>query len=165
MKSFQGSFTKRVLVGLIAGSGILAAAAYAMPDTGSAVKPGCEARHGQQIQSRWQEHRTQRTAALKEKLKLTPEQEAAWNKFAGVAKPEQRHRDRQGMRDEFGKMNTPQRVDKMLAMSEMRRARMAERAEALKGFYAQLSPEQQSMFDAEFMSRRHDREHHHRFQS
>lgn len=163
MKSIKGSFAKRALVGLIAGGGILAAAAYAMPDSGSAGKPGCEARQGQQMQSGWQEQRANRLAGLKEKLKLTPAQEAAWNKFAEAAQPGQRHigTDRQAMRDEFQNMNTLERLDKMQAMAEMRRARMAERAEAIKGFYTQLSPEQQSVFDSELMQRRHDRTRHH----
>jgi hypothetical protein len=59
------------------------------------------------------------------------------------------------MRGEFEKLNAPQRLDKMLAMADMRRAKLAERAHAVKAFYAQLSPEQQSAFDAEAMPGRH----------
>jgi Spy/CpxP family protein refolding chaperone len=53
----------------------------------------------------------------------------------------------------------------MLAMSEARRARMAERAQAIKAFYAQLTPEQQGVFDAEAMPDRRRGHHPHRFQS
>lgn len=68
--------------------------------------------------------------------------------------------DRQAMRGEFEKLNTPQRLDKMMAMSEARRARMLERSQAVKAFYAQLNTEQQKVFDAEFMSRpEHGRRH------
>jgi periplasmic protein CpxP/Spy len=165
MKSIQHSFTKRVLLaGLIAGGTILGASGYAMSGGGSAGKPGCEAGHGQKIQASWEEHRAKHMAALKEKLKLTPEQEAAWNAFASAGQPAKRHTDmdRKAMRSEFEKLNTPQRLDKMLAMSDMRRAKMAERAETTKTFYAQLSPEQQSVFDDEAIPNRNLGHRHHR---
>jgi len=50
MKSIQGSFAKRALmVGLIAGSGILAASSFAMPAGGAEGKAGCEAKQGQKV--------------------------------------------------------------------------------------------------------------------
>jgi protein CpxP len=156
MKSVKSSFSKQVLAGLIAGGSILAAAAYAMPDGAGTGKPGCEARQGQQTQSGWQAQRAKRMAALKEKLKLAPAQEAAWDKFVEATRPGAQPigADRQAMRDEFQKLNTVERLDKMLALSEVRRARMAERAEAIKAFYTQLSPEQQGVFDAELKAQR-----------
>ena len=72
------------------------------------------------------------------------------------------HGHGQAMRSEFEKLNTPQRLDKMLAMSDMRRAKMAERAETTKTFYAQLSPEQQSVFDDEAIPNRNLGHRHHR---
>jgi len=166
MKLIQGSFTKRaVIVGLIAGSGILAASSFAMTAGGPEGKAGCEARHGQKVHGKWEEIRAKRLSGLKEKLKLTPEQEAAWNAFASASQPGMRQIgvDRQAMRGEFEKLNTPQRLDKMLAMSELRRAKMVERTQATRAFYAQLSSEQQGVFDAEAMPGRHrghDRHHH-----
>jgi hypothetical protein len=163
MKLIQGSFTKRALIaGLIAGSGILAASSFAMSDGGPVSRAGCEARHGQKDHARWEARRAGHLAELKEKLKLTPEQEAAWSAFTRTSQPGMRLMggDRKAMRDEFEKLSTPQRLDKMLAMPETRRARMAERAEATKAFYAQLSPEQQSVFDAEVMPKRDERHHH-----
>lgn len=120
MKSIQGSFAKRALmVGLIAGSGILAASSFAMPAGGAEGKAGCEAMQGQKVDGTWQEQRAKRLSGLKEKLNLTPAQEAAWDAFAGAAQPGMRQGvDRQAMRAEFAKLNTPQRLDKMLAMSE-----------------------------------------------
>jgi Spy/CpxP family protein refolding chaperone len=47
-------------------------------------------------------------------------------------------------------------------MADKRHARMAERAEAIKAFYAQLTPEQQKVFDAEAMPNRHRGHRHHR---
>lgn len=169
MKSSQGSFMKRtVLAGLIAGGGILAVSAYATSGDGPADKPRCEARYGQKGGAGWEAKRAEHMAALKEKLKLTGEQEAAWNKFTEASQAGARRLglDRKATRDEFEKLSTPERLDRMQAMSEMRRVRMAERAEAIKAFYAQLTPEQQKVFDAEAMPNR-DRGHrfHHRHQS
>lgn len=167
MKWNQGSFTKRaVLAGLIAGSGILAASAYAVSTDGVKDKPRCEARHGQQGKAGWEGKRAAHMTGLKEKLKLTAEQETAWNTFTDAAQSGPRHpgMDSRAMRDEFGKLNTPQRIDRMLAMSDMRRATMMVRVEAIKAFYAQLSPEQQSVFDTEAkLGRQHHG--HHRHQS
>jgi len=154
MKLTKIAHTKRALiVGVLAGSGILAALAFAMTAGGPEGKGGCEARHGQAIHARWEARRAEHLSELKEKLALKAEQEAAWNTFASTSHASMRSMgvDRQAMRGEFEKLNTPQRLDKMLAMSDMRRARMVERAEAIKAFYAQLPPEQQSVFDAEAM--------------
>jgi periplasmic protein CpxP/Spy len=167
MKWIQGSFAKRALMaGLIAGSGILAASSFAMPAGGPTGNTGCEARHGQKVHAKAGEYRAKHLAALKEKLKLKPEQEAAWNAFASASQPAVRHAtmDRKPMQGEFQKLSTPQRLDKMLAMAELRHANMVERAAAVKAFYSQLTPEQQAVFDAEAMPNRH-RGHHHRHQS
>jgi len=167
MKLIQGSFTKRALmVSLIAGCGVLAASSFAMTAGGTAGNEGCEAMHGQAAHARGEEARAKHLSELKEKLKLAPEQEAAWNAFTSASQPGARQMgvDRQAMRSEFEKLNTPQRLDKMLAMSELRRAKMLERTQATKAFYAQLSPEQQSVFDAGTMPDRH-RGHDHHLQS
>ena len=102
-----------------------------------------------------------------QKLKLTPEQEAAWKTFASATQPQMHHRpgDRQAMRDGFEKLNTPQRLDRMQAMAEVRRTRMLERIQAIKAFYAQLSPAQQSVFDADPMFDPQRWQGRHRFQS
>jgi len=168
MKLIPGSLSKRALmVGLIAGSGILAASSFAMPSAAPAGKEGCDARHAQAAHARWEARRTAHLSELKEKLKLTPDQEAAWNAFTRATQPRMRPMggDRQAMRAEFEKMNTPQRLDRMLAMSEARRARMLERSQAIKAFYAQLNPAQQSVFDADAMFDPLRGHGHHRFQS
>jgi protein CpxP len=168
MKLVPGSFTKRaLLVGLIAGSGILAASSFAMSAGGPAGQESCEARHGQAVHAKWEARRAARLSELKEKLKLTPEQQAAWDAFASASQPGLPHAgaDRQAMRGEFEKMNTPQRLDRMLAMSDARRARLLERSQTIKAFYAQLSPEQQAVFDAEAKLYPQGEHRHHRFQS
>lgn len=149
MKLIQRSFAKRALVvGLIAGSGILAASSFAMPAGDSANSEGC-GQHGK-AHGNGQENRAKHLSDLKEKLQLTPEQTAAWDTFAGASgKGMAPGMDKQAMRGEFDKLTTPQRLDKMMALSEARRAKMVERAAVVKAFYAQLSAEQQKVFDAE----------------
>lgn len=154
MKSNPTPVTKRaVLAALVACSGILAASAYAASADVSRDKPRCTAKHAHLAKADWAEKRTQHLAALKEKLQLAPGQEAAWNAFAESARPGMRHggADREAMREAFATLSTPERLDRMQAMAEARHARMAERAEAVKAFYAQLTPAQQRVFDAEAM--------------
>ena len=110
-----------------------------------------------------------REAVLREKLKITPAQEAEWNRFTAAMQatagwgqrltPEQRA--------EIDTLATPERIDKMRAL---RIQRMADRTVALdsrgtatKVFYAALSPEQQKTFDAEHRStaQYHRNGHHH----
>lgn len=154
MKSNQASFMKRtVLAGLIAGSGILAASAYAVSADRPGDTPRCESRQMQKAEGRWEGKQAALLAGLKEKLQLSAEQEAAWDTFAAGAQPGSRSQDmdRKAMRDEFDKLSTPERLDRMQAMADKRHARMAERAQAIKAFYAQLTPEQQKVFDTEAM--------------
>ena len=164
MKAIKSNFSMPVLLAvLLAGGGILAATANATPAGGADGKPRCEARQGQSLQSRMQERRTQHLAALKEKLKLAPGQEAAWNAFTASIQPGMRHAgaDRQAMRAEVEKLNTAERMDRMTAMAQARHAHMTQRAEAIKSFYAQLTPAQQKVFDAEAMPRHEQRGHRH----
>lgn len=58
MKLIQGSFAKRVLmVGLIAGSGILTTSAFAVSTGSTDGKAGCEAGHGEQSHTKWEARR------------------------------------------------------------------------------------------------------------
>ena len=154
----QSSITKRALmVSLLAGSGILAASAYAV--SGDSAEHGCE-KHGQKTQVERTEQRAKHMSELKQKLHLTSSQAAAWDAFANASQPGMQGMgmgmgkmgvDKDAMRNEFAKMSTPQRIDKMMAMSDMRHTQMMQRADATKAFYAQLTPEQQKIFDAEAM--------------
>jgi hypothetical protein len=103
---------------------------------------------------RMQQHRAQRMAALKEKLKLSPAQESAWSSFAEAQKPPAGTpgHARQA-RAEFAKLTTPERLDRMQARQAARTAMFAKRADATRSFYAALTPEQQKTFDAESMRR------------
>lgn len=152
-----------VMASLLAGSSLLATASFAMP-FGGPDKGGCGADKGQQVQNQREDFLAKHMAALKDKLKLSPQQDKAWNEFTNIsvpAKPAMNKVDRQAKRDEFKKMNTPQRMDMMLAKVDQRRARMVQRAETVKKFYAQLSPEQRATFDAEARPSRHMGHHRH----
>lgn len=96
------------------------------------------------------ERMEKRAAQLKQKLNLTPAQEPAWTQFTAAMQPPtpgERHAglDRKGMEQ----LTTPERIDRMRAARAQRDAEMDRRGDAVKAFYATLSPEQQKTFDAE----------------
>mgnify|MGYP000157899463 CR=1 FL=1 len=86
-----------------------------------------------------------RLADLKAQLKLTPAQESAWTTFTTAMQPGERpaRLDRQDM----DKLTTPERIDRMRAMRAQHAAEADRRGEAIKAFYATLTPEQQKTFD------------------
>jgi hypothetical protein len=117
--------------------------------------------------ARMQQRMAERQAALKTELKITAQQEPAWNAFVARTAPEARPA-RQGPREDWSKLTTPQRLDKMAAMKAERDARMAQRHDAIKSFYAALNAEQQKVFDSKQMQgfqragmKGHGRHHHH----
>jgi protein CpxP len=101
--------------------------------------------------ARMQQKMAERQAAFKTELKLTPEQEPAWNAFIARTQPQARP-TRQGSREDWSKLTTPQRLDKMQALKTERDAAMAKRVDAIKSFYATLNADQQKVFDAKHMS-------------
>ena len=90
--------------------------------------------------------------AIKAELKLTPEQEPAWSAFIARTQPQAGAMPRQSTREDWSKLTTPQRLDKMQALKAERDAAMAKRTEAIKSFYAALNADQQKVFDSKFMS-------------
>ena len=82
---------------------------------------------------------------LHEALKLSAEQEPAWQKLmdAEQIKPALSG----GKPEDWAKLNTPARAEKMLELTKARQEHMAEHVAALKTFYAVLTPEQQKAFD------------------
>ncbi|MDM0014242.1 Spy/CpxP family protein refolding chaperone [Variovorax sp. J22P168] len=139
-----------------------APAADARPATPAAAAPGAERRHAErkhvdpaQRMERMQQRRAQHLAQLKDKLKLAPAQESAWNSFTAALQPPPRPAAGQPSVDraEFAKLTTPQRLDRMQARQAERNAAMNKRADATRSLYAALSPEQQKTFDAEAMPR------------
>ena len=161
MKSLPRTVNQSVIaMAMLAAGGALSMNAYALPEAGSA-KADCAAmhgKHGHKNHAQRMEQRAKHLAALKAKLNLTAQQETAWSTFTASRQGQMRSMaDRQALRTEMASMTTPQRVDRMLELSEARRAKMIERAQATKAFYAQLTPAQQAVFDAEAKFKGHGR--------
>lgn len=111
-------------------------------------------------QKKMAEHHAKRQAELKAALKLSPAQEGAWTQFStAMQRPAMGQRQRMD-RDEMAKLTTPQRIDRMQQFQAERDAQMKQRGDAVKTFYAQLTPEQQKVFDERAM--RHGRGDHKR---
>ena len=103
---------------------------------------------GRMDPAQWQQRRAERAQALKQKLQLTDAQQPAWDAFQKAMQPPARARlDRAELR----KLTTPERIDRMHALREQRAAEADQREQAIKTFYAQLTPEQQKVFDAQAM--------------
>lgn len=100
----------------------------------------------EQRRARMHERMAQHLAELKQKLQLAPGQEAAWTTWTATMKPAPHQRPD---RAEFEKLTTPERIDRMRALRAERNAEMDRRMDATKSFYAQLSAEQKTVFDAE----------------
>lgn len=105
-------------------------------------------RHAERM-DRMQKKMAERQAQLKSELKLTPTQEPAWNAFVARTQPPARPAP-QGPREDWSKLTTPERLDKMQAMKTERDAHMAQRTEAIKSFYANLNADQKKVFDAKY---------------
>lgn len=90
--------------------------------------------------------REKHLAALHDKLKLTPEQEAAWQAYAGkTPSPQASRPDWRSL----ASLPAPERMDRILSFMKEREARLAEHAAALKALYRILTPAQQKIFDAQ----------------
>lgn len=138
-----------ILVSLLASIGIAAQAQTPAPATSatSASSKPAEMRHHMGDSTKMQERHTKRLAALKEKLKLSPSQEADWTTFtSGMPTPTMGARPGH---EAMGKLSTPQRLEKMKEMRTEHAAVAEKRAAVVKTFYATLTPEQQKTFDAE----------------
>ena len=147
----MNKLAKAMLIGLVtAGIGAGGYAAYAND-------AGCRDRgmhHEQRAHGDWgPEAMAKRQAKLHAALKLTPEQETAWNTFAEKMKPAGPM-----ARPDWSKLakeTAPERMENMLALMKAHQARMESHLQVVKDFYAQLTPDQQKVFDQEFMARHH----------
>ncbi|MBV9995960.1 MAG: Spy/CpxP family protein refolding chaperone [Caulobacteraceae bacterium] len=103
--------------------------------------------------------RAEKARRLSDILQLRPDQQGALNAFMETATPPdeaERHRMGMGRWDDEG-LTAPRRADRMIAHLDEMRTRLAARAQALKTFYAQLTPSQQRAFDAVLSARGHER--------
>jgi Spy/CpxP family protein refolding chaperone len=140
----MNTLRKQILVGLAA----LSMGAAAVGVHAQAQAP--EARHGhatspEQRQAKMDEFMAKRQAKLHDELKLTSAQEPAWTAFVNAIKPA----PLAGRPDRaaWAGMTAPARMEKMIALSKERTARMEQHLQALNKFYATLTPEQKKVFD------------------
>lgn len=129
-----------------------AAATAAPAATQTQAAPGQPHQRAAQRQARMEK----RMQALKASLQLNASQEAAWNSYVAAIKPQPHHegeRPAHADKQALAAMTTPERLDAMQAMHNQRhaamQARMEQRSQATKTFYAALNPAQQKTFDAE----------------
>lgn len=137
----KASFKSTLLAASLAASA-LTALAQAGPGPGI-NQPDAERRA--RLQERGTQHMAQRATDLKAKLKLSPEQEAAWNTYIAAMKPPAR--PPLPNRADIDKLSTPERLDKMRELRQQREAEFDQRDAATRTFYATLSPEQKKTFD------------------
>jgi Spy/CpxP family protein refolding chaperone len=140
--------TRNIIIAFLAASSIalgIGSAVAGRPGHQGGGHGGCNF-HG----AAGQEHRQERVNAHQERLhkalKLTAEQEPAWNAFIQKATPKADDIKRPDP-EAFRKLNTPERAEKLLELSKQRQAFLSERLTALKTFYATLTAEQQQIFD------------------
>lgn len=96
---------------------------------------------GRHRAERMEQHHQKLHAALR----LMPEQEGAWKKLMASEHPMAAAEP--SNREDWAKLTTPERAEKMLERMKVHQARMTEHVAALKEFYAVLTPEQQKTFD------------------
>ncbi|MCW5655530.1 Spy/CpxP family protein refolding chaperone [Hydrogenophaga sp.] len=106
-------------------------------------------RHAERM-ANMQRKMAERRAALKADLKLTPEQEPAWNAFVARTQPPQQGPAPRMNREDWSKLTTPERLDKMQALKAERDAHMAQRNDAIRSFYGSLNADQKKVFDDRF---------------
>ncbi|MBN9412288.1 MAG: Spy/CpxP family protein refolding chaperone [Burkholderiales bacterium] len=165
VKSIPFSARNLVVAGLLAATGAFAIAQVPAPAP-TAAAPTAE-RHAPppqgarqdgprhkmdraEMHKRMAERHAQRAEQFKTRLQLTQQQEGAWTAFSAAMKPPARAEGAQRpQREDFAKLTTPQRLDRMQQFKAQRDAAMAKRADATRTFYAQLTPSQQKVFDQE----------------
>jgi Spy/CpxP family protein refolding chaperone len=142
---------RHAALALIAAASIAAPAAHAQQQQ-DPRGPSAEMKARMQAMREGRER--QRAQDLRTILRLRPDQEAALTAFLQSHKrpdgePGAKPGDRRGPPAEAGMaMTTPQRLDEMAKRDAERDATQQRRAEALRTFYAALTPDQRPVFDA-----------------
>ena len=119
--------------------------AASVPAAGMPELPG----HSPQDMEKWHEKMKERAikhqAELHDRLKITPAQEPAWKTFTQAMTPPSMPEHMHSQDQE--KLSTPERMALSLERMKKHEAFMQTRLEAVKTFYAALTPDQQKTFD------------------
>ena len=136
MTSYRNLFSSILLASSL---GVFAAPAVADPQNCGSMgkRSGHWDHHAKHIEMHHQK--------LHAALKLTPEQEGAWKKL--MDSEPHRAEVAPGKSEDWSKLTTPERADKMLERMKEHQARQTEHVAALKEFYAVLTPDQKKTFD------------------
>ena len=87
--------------------------------------------------------------SLHRALNLTPDQEGAWRAYRSAADaPNTVQQRRNAAAAMFAQIDAPHRMDLVEAEMRQELVDLQHQAQALKAFYARLSPQQQRIFDA-----------------
>ena len=143
--------TKKFLRPAVLGASFLALATFgaanAQPPPPPGGMQGMGGMHGMGMDPA---QRIERMAShLRDVLQLTPAQEPALQAFIAAMKPPEGGMGKmRGEHEKMAGMTTPQRLDAMQAHRAEREAAMDKRIQAIRTFYAQLTPAQKKAFDA-----------------
>ena len=92
-------------------------------------------------------HHAQRMDRVKTLLQLNASQENAWQKYVEATRPDARATQPRAERADWSKLTTPERIEKMQELRKERNAKIEQRENATKTFYASLNPAQKKAFD------------------
>lgn len=107
--------------------------------------------HGAMSAEKMRGKMADRMSRLHDSLKLTDEQESAWSEFDGQMKPAP---DLPQPNFDGEELPAPERMARKIEQMKAHIARMEGHIPVLRAFYAELTPEQQKIFDSEFMHHR-----------
>jgi len=157
MNRFLIHMPKRLLVAAaLAGLGTAALAQGQQPSASAPVATatapaasaaGHEHLTHEQWRARMEQHHAQQLEQLKTALKLTADQEPAWDQFEAAMQPPAPSAQQPGGPEEWAKLTTPERIDRIEQRTQEHQQRMKQFGDAVKAFYAQLTPAQQKTFD------------------
>lgn len=138
---------KSIRLSLIAASLLVAVSGVSLAQNAAPADPAARM-HGHKMHMHGAEHRAKHLAELQSKLKLSGQQDSAWQSFVQSMQGPAEHPMRPD-RAAFEKMTTPERLDWMQKMQQNHAAHLQKHAEATRVFYAQLTAEQKTIFDAQ----------------
>jgi protein CpxP len=146
---------------LVVGLGVLSASAFAQGHSDSRHYHDRPEMTAEQ-KAKFAQEKVRRATALHDKLKITPEQEAAWKTYLTATQGKLGDREAPLSKEAMSKLNAPQRMEHQLNGMKSHLTHFEARVAATKTFYATLSPEQQKVFDAETARshKRGDKKHH-----
>lgn len=147
MTILKNALKNTLLLGVAALAFCATAGVYAEQAADKAPRAAMNEKMQQNMHARMEKHRAQ----LHDKLKLSAAQEPAWKSFTEAVMPSMSamHHAPRSAQDKkaMESMTSPERMEKKLAHAKERLERMQKKLDALKTFYAVLSPEQQKTFD------------------